>query len=174
MSFDERIKFDLHDNWDPSLFTNPLEHNDDNYMYIVYAVTDPNDSSLAAATTRQMATSIITNGQGTSVNVDIISNPTDIYKKPIICGSVVDSKKHGTWKGVGLILRVPKQNILYASSSDAGTNMTDREGTIKRFAHTILKSPQQTLDGASEFGYTEVVMLGETEFGRVESIRSFL
>lgn len=155
-------------------FTDPLHHNDARFRYIVHAlrlneVPDPNNTS-----------------PWTSAN-SILADPNAKLRNwfAISC-SLIDQAHRQTFKGCGLILRVPVENILTTHTGDLGfpnqvgavlppwanTPATKRQATgallekIRDYdvAHGGLHTPSQVLAGTGRrnTAYNEIVVTGST------------
>ena len=155
-------------------FTDPRSHNDARFRYIVHALRlneNPNPNNTSPWTS---ANSILANPNARLQNWFAIS-----------C-SLIDQAHPETFKGCGLILRVPVENILTTHTGDqafpnhagavlppwANTPATKIEATgallekIREYdaAHGGLHTPSQVLAGTGRgnTAYNEIVVTGST------------
>lgn len=157
--------------WD-NITTDPNMHDEENYIYLVHAI------NLETKYIRDK----IRFSEGNfdeSQNINLSVRPLDINKLKIICCSligkgIINGKKFEqlhTWAQVGLILKVPKQNILRSGTSDLGSNFVDSEQEINKYNGADKGDPVDLL--FNSHGYNEVVVQGSTSFGNVEVVGVF-
>lgn len=162
--------------WD-EIVTEPQEHNDKSYVYIVHAI----QTGIGHIFRNLIA--VRENGGKTRKSIDLTKEPNRISEMQTISCSIIgkrDKNEEGltfeslhTWANVGVILKVPSQNILRVGNSDLGSNFVNPEEEIKKYKGSDIGNPEDILI-SSERQYNEVVVMGETEFGKVEVAGVFL
>ncbi len=188
-------RFAKRSEWEPRFFTNPWNHNDAQYMYIVHSIM--RDASQVGAVWNQGATQSDLEAfnelrakyigyarlkkdnlrQTLWVNFcrQYLDNP-NILRQNIISSSVIDQNKHATYYPFGFILRVPPECVYITSSSDvAVANRTDdilAELHSKSLSKTQgkIRSPRKILAGTTgingDTGYNEIVVIGTSPEGK--------
>lgn len=162
---------DLFKEWRNIEFSDPNSHNPEQYIYLVHAIKE-----------RDGLRDMIKLKEGCKEEqYDLIENPRDISKMGTISCSLIGKGKNRegreyeqleTWADIGLILKVPIENILRSGNSDLGANFVDSNAEINRYKNDYKGDPYALLD--KSVGYNEVVVQGETEFGKVEVIGAFI
>lgn len=140
--------------WD---LTDPRTHDPENFRYIIHAIPDEMQQMFGVARMIDASKSNVKLEKPADPFID----PEGFLKRSFISCSVIDQVHRGTWAGAGLILRVPKQNILKASPSDLGTipdaRYTKREPNLPNAQKILEQTPQDS--------YNEVVITGTSEEG---------
>lgn len=138
--------------WD---MTDPRKHNPKNFRYIVYTVTDPE---------RQKDRSQRYQEAGLDINEipNPLTDPNGFIERDFISCSLIDHDHRATMGFAGVILKVPRRNIIEASPHDIG--FTDDRYMLFYppenipSAEDILRQTDTT-DGK----YNEVIVKGEID-----------
>ena len=162
---------DLCKGWRNIKFSDPNSHDPKQYIYLVHAIKE-----------RDIIRDLIKKEKGCKEEqYDLIENPRDISKMGIISCSLIGRGKDRegreyeqleTWADIGLILKVPIENILRSGNSDLGANFVDSNAEINRYKNDYKGDPYALL--YHSVGYNEVVVQGKTEFGEVEVVGAFI
>ena len=162
---------DLFKEWRNIEFSDPNSHNPEQYIYLVHAIKE-----------RDGFRDMIKLKEGCKEKqYDLIKNPRDISKMGTISCSLIGKGKNRegreyeqleTWADIGLILKVPIENILRSGNSDLGANFVDSNAEINRYKNDYKGDPYALL--YYSVGYNEVVVQGKTEFGEVEVVGAFI
>lgn len=147
--------------WSPNNFTDPSNHNDQNYRYIIHGLQGNvvkvfRDENTVASrfddwVTRYSNTPGANYQQGgvgvmPSIRIkmyqEYLRNPS-LLKTDIISCSVIAHQANGTYTDFGFILRVPTQNVMLTSARDLAykNRRGDQRAEIERYAST---TPMQT------------------------------
>ncbi len=100
-------------NWDPGFFTNPGTHNPKKFIYMVHAVQMP------------------------GLLTDLLQNK-NISTFDHFSTSIISQSHIQTFGDVGLILRVPAEKIIAASSRDMGSGSAIQRAGNKEFYDSLL------------------------------------
>lgn len=196
-------RFAKRSEWEPRHFTNPWNHNDASYMYIVHSIMR-DASQVSAITTQGPAQSdlesfnelrakyigyarVATEHQRQILRVDFcrqyLDNPS-ILRQNIISCSVINENKHSTYYPFGFILRVPPECVYVTSSTDvAVANRTDDILAELQRVHvrqqSKIRSPRKIIDNTrrlnGDTGYNEIVIVGTSPEGKqIDAIGLFV
>tara|TARA_Y100000310_G_scaffold124700_1_gene123391 strand:- start:15784 stop:16950 length:1167 start_codon:yes stop_codon:yes gene_type:complete len=161
--------------WETSM-TNPLNHNSQNFRYLVHALSLPNNSGDLIL--RIFALEQCISGEGKLVNIDLLGKPFDISKKPIISTSLIDHNKSATFKDAGLILSVHEDNVLRTAYEDIGTNFPGKDALeeLNNLRDTEgIGDPEHVLTRSNPYSHNEVVLTGTSKSGhKVQPIGLFV
>lgn len=147
-------------------FTNPSDHNNERYRYLIHGLASPIGRSI-----QQIAMIEHNLGDRHANPINLEEEPEKINEKIRISASVIDEKRRSTWGDVGLILSTPPENIRGIYSADAGTPWyDDAVGVESTLSCTIEELLEQTTPGL----YNEVVLTGTTSAGKVELVGFFV
>lgn len=152
------------DSWAETSFTDPAHHANQAYRYIVHGMKRPAED-----------------GSSTVKYWQLLATPTIIQNWVAISCSVIDQAHRVTYRPYGLILRVPKSNVLTAHSADqmfsnhAGADVPVGASTMDKIKlaaeiknHIIgkdaqyggLKTPLEILQATQPDSKNEVVVMG--------------
>lgn len=160
---------DLWSKWRSLEFSDPNNHNPNDYIYIVHAIQNGNNIR-----------NLIKLREGSvEKQYDLIRHPRDVSKMGTISCSLIGKGRHNgirfeqleTWAQIGLILKVPVENIVRCGKSDLEANFVDSNAEIKKHINDDKGDPWDLL--LHGYGYNEVVVQGETEYGKVDVIGVF-
>lgn len=189
-------RFGKRSTWDPIHFTDPLQHNDGSYMYLVHTImgeaskvaevmvgggsTQQDQQNFQAMLRRYIGYSTIDRKNPIKKRLmvrfyeEYLKNPA-ILRKNIVSSSVISHAKHATYYPFGLIMRVPQECIYITSPSDVG--VANRTSDIlaelqdkQQKAQSQIYSPQEILQATTgadgDTGYNEVVVIGTAPEGK--------
>lgn len=139
----------------------PNRHDPNNYIYVVHSLNtaDVTDTKRIFGSANE--------------RVNLIQTPQRISKIPIISALLVSQDKPMTYgMGIGLILKVPEENIFSTREVDLQSNQVrDLLGTapklaadkiVQKFNKYGLASPQKLLSSTPSDFYNEILLLGRT------------
>ena len=188
--------FSTRTTWDPGRFTNPTNHNDGTFRYVItgvvkapvkiackgFGATDQDTQNFVAYIKKFPPDFLTTDEKGkgnlkkTTLNIKpalrYLSSP-DALRYDIISTSVIDQEHKATYFPWGFILRVPPENIISAQFKDQGvanrpTNVITEMERVHR--DKGLATPEEVLAATTgrngETGYNEVVVLGTSPEGK--------
>ena len=93
--------------WLPSEFTDPRNHNEKNFRYLVHTID------------------VYGNGYSAQASYDYLMNSIAGNPCSALSVSAINQDMRGTFGDMGFILRVPAENVIFAKSTDMGTvNLT--------------------------------------------------
>lgn len=135
--------------------TNPLYHNEDNYRYIIHAVTNEEQSKSLEMNRLAM----IKEGEEMEKIQEgsVFDDPENFLKRRFISTSIIDEVHRGLWSQAGVILDVPEGNIIKANSHDIGSIPNER---ILKTKEQQLLDASQILKETSKEDYNEIVVSG--------------
>jgi hypothetical protein len=152
------------DSWAETNFTDPAQHANQAFRYIVHGMKRPAED-----------------GSSTIKHWQLLATPTIIQNWVAISCSVLDQTHRATYRPYGLILRVPKSNILTTHSADqmfsnhAGAEVPVDASAMDRIRlaaeiknHIIgkdaeyggLKTPAEILQATQQGSKNEIVVMG--------------
>lgn len=154
-----------YDAWKSLELTEVKNYSQNDFKFIVHAINTPGD---------QMSNflffeKLMSNGEeDKSQNIDLINQAKRISERKLISCSLISNTKLGMLKSVGLILKMPVENILFASERDLGVSLLNPDEVIKLYEKEPLVSPVTLL--SNPIGYNEVLIQGTTAFGKIEVV----
>jgi hypothetical protein len=154
------------DQWGPEHFSDPAKHAGNRFRYIVHALQDPSEDV----------------ENEVQVN-DLLQNPTGILQRRVaISCSVIDQDHRQTYRNYGLVLSVPKENILTTHPKDqyfsnaAGTGVYSARNSAALVEHIRekdgkyrgLSTPSEILrhTGGGYGKINEIVVTGTSPEGK--------
>ncbi len=154
------VELEMNKIW-TGLTTNPKRHKEYDFRYIVHAIQP---ESLRVG--RDVAVmKLLSEGDVNEVDsgrwVDLLNNPSDINKKPLISASYIDQSHQETWGSVGFILEVPAENILGTYPQDVGTPFFEGVEYVKsklKNREREIMTPEKLLRQSQE--YNELLLTG--------------
>ena len=153
--------------WGPHAFTDPTNHNDSNYRYIIHglqgnAVKVYRDANTVTSRfddwVKRYKTTPGTNYNAGGVGVDAsirikmyqeyLRDPS-LLRTDIISSSVVSHVANGTYTDFGFIMRVPAANVMLTSDRDLAykNRRGDQRAEIERYAGQQMLTPTQVVQG---------------------------
>lgn len=147
--------------WTNFRTTNPEKHDENEFIYLVHMIQNPAMGGFLRDIIR------INEGGSLSDKINLCKNPNKINEMETISCSLIGkgSTPNGipfeqldTWANVGLILKVPYENILRCGTSDLGANFVDPKSEIEKHKNDDKGDPYNLL--LKSLGYNEVVVMG--------------
>ncbi|MCL4353690.1 hypothetical protein M1615_04510 [Patescibacteria group bacterium] len=151
--------------------TDPREHQDNRFRYLVYAFNPS-----AAIDQRIVSVAVAQAGLETRQKdslVDLLKNPEGIAQRDSLSLSLIDENHRATWGSFGLIVEVPKPNVILVSASDIGSIHASIDLLKQQAQQHPPISGNQLLANSSPDNYNEVVTLGKSEYGKIKVIGFF-
>ena len=164
--------------WETSM-TDPSQHSDSRFRYLVHAVW-PKHSSSRLVQTIAILEKVRAGAIEIQDSIDLLEHPERIVDKPIISTSLIDRDHLATWAPGGYILRVPVDNVLQTASSDCGTDFMGFNGDALQRLYDErdrlgIAHPDAVLDQTSPRVYNEIVVAGTGKTGKkVEIVGVFV
>ncbi len=112
-------------------FTNPNNHNNDKYCYIVHGLIGPEARIKQKIFLSDIKTS------DNSQDIDLLQYPEKVSERKILSASIIDQNHKTTWGSAGLILDVSYENVIAAYREDVSTPFFDIEHVKKEKVPTI-------------------------------------
>lgn len=137
--------------------TDPRHHNPDSFRYIVHALADEEDLTESNASDHYRAG--LETGLEVEEPVDPRVDPAGFLGRKYISCSLIDQDHQDTSGMTGVILAVPRENILQASGHDMGVTYNDQVYRLDADPH--LPSPDEVLEQTLPGDYNEVLISGE-------------
>lgn len=152
------------DSWAETNFTDPAQHANQAFRYIIHGMKRPSEDASSKIKYSQL-----------------LANPTLMQNWVAISASLIDQAHRATYRPYGLILRVPKNNVLTTHSADqmfsnhAGADVPIGASAIDKINlaaeiknHIIgkdalyggLKTPTEILQATQQGSKNEVVVMG--------------
>lgn len=91
--------------WDPKFFTNPEDHDHNNFRYVVHMI------SRHHLRTKRSAEKIFS----------YLASTVSRNSNALLSATVIDNTNNGTFGSIGFIIRVPKENFVVANPEDIGS-----------------------------------------------------
>lgn len=183
--------------WAPENFSDPENHNDNNFRYIIHGIAGA-PSRVAEAmrgnASEEETYRKVLNQYARDLTVEDTRNPLkknlnikfykqylenpDIMKTIIISATVIDTDHRAAYYPFGFILKVPPECVYSTFPSDQGvknrTNQIIGElSRVHEFAGKIL-TPAEVLQGTTgkngDTGYNEIVLVGTAPEGKQVSV----
>lgn len=164
--------------WENFSCSNPQEHNNEQFVYIVHSILNDSFARLL-----QQTSDIIEGiNVGENTFIDLTKNPELVASKKIIsCSLIGKGVINGqsffvptTYSNVGIILKVPYHNILYSDIEDLGTDYLKPDEIINFYTNKLDKGPIDLLFNTNIDSWNEVLVRGTTQYGSIEVIGVFL
>lgn len=136
--------------------TDPNVHNVNDFLYIVHGVTSERDFgavSLAAARSELMKSSV----DGDIVTGNAFHRTEEFLNRKFISASLIDQVHRATFRPVGVILEVPRSNIVAASHTDMGSMPSAYLEKGRRF---VPENVSAILEKTSPNQYNEIIVSG--------------
>lgn len=160
---------EIRKSWEAS-FTDPKEHNPNNFCYLVYGFVGKGERTLQKLDRLDMHAKDKPQPYWDE-EINLFENPRRISEKKIVATSVINQNHTQTFSSAGLILKVPFENIVGFSPVDVGSSgspervMSKLRGKISTIEELLQQTPR--------YSHNEVVLLGKTAYGEVEVIGSW-
>lgn len=194
-----RGRFTKRSDWEPALLTDPADHDNDNYVYLVHTLmgqaSKVAEVMARGATQGDIAAYDELRSRYEGFSSEDTKNPIkkrllvrfyqqyleepDIIRKNIISSSVISEAKHATYYPFGFIMRVPPECIYITSPKDVGvanrtsdilSEMQDKQ----KKAQSTIYPPQEILTHTTgmdgDTGYNEVVVVGTSPEGKTVDV----
>lgn len=153
--------------------TNPKNHNPSSFRYLVYGINPMAKLTIPSIMHQEISDRT---GKGKSVDdsvrsgqsVDLLAHPEQLVRRASLSMSLIDQEHLGTWGSGGLIVQVPRGNVLLTSSEDLGA----ANWNIDRLRERGKKEPPIEagilLQKTTPSNYNEVVAVTQTESGNIQ------
>lgn len=139
-------------------FTDPKDHHDDRFCYLVTGIMTGADSTL------KQLLYLKSDLYEPERSIDLFEEPLEILKKELISSTIVDQDHRGTFGSCGLILVTPYENVIAAYSEDAGSHF-DWEKLKK--PNTIVPTIPEIMEATYQTDHNEIVLKGTSSSGSV-------
>src|SRR5581483_5871762 len=156
MLFPDR-ELEVRSSWEES-FTDPTQHNPNNYRYLVHSVTDELLSGIVLTELHKAGL------YESSLEFDLVRNPERIKDRKILACSVIDQYHPGTYSSLGgFILNAPFTNILGAFPGDIGSLSFRNPETFFQKYGSLNVTVAELMIRTHPRSYNEVVLTGGGE-----------
>jgi len=142
--------------------TDPKHHNPEKFRYIVHALSDDEDLDFSLAMEHYRGG--LDSGFPIEHPIDPRVNPKEFLQKKYLSCSLIDQDHQDTTGMTGLILAVPKENILRAHPMDLGT--TYNEEVFNLDSDPDLPDAQDILEQTMPSYYNEVLITNTSKTGK--------
>lgn len=153
--------------------TDPKDHNPTSFCYLVYGINSMAKLTVPSIMHQEISDRV---DRGESVDdsikagqaVDLLAHPEQLTRRVSLSMSLIGQEHLGTWGSGGLILQVPRGNVLLTSDQDLGA----ANWNIKRLQERSKKEPpmeaEALLQRTTPSSYNEVVAATQTENGAIQ------
>lgn len=151
--------------------TDPREHQDNRFRYLVHAFNPHSSIDREWVDFVAKQSGLETTEKGIPVNLFV--KPEDISQRSALSLSLIDEKHRATWGNYGLIVEVPRANVILVSTSDSGSVPAVESILREQIRRNPPMNGDQLIANSSPNTYNEVVSLGKTESGEAKVVGFF-
>ncbi len=153
--------------------TDPRHHKPRNFRYTVYGIDLMSKLGMTMQGIDFMQRGEASQEEAKKQGINLLRKPEAVAERVGVSMSLIDQDHIGTWGNSGLIIEVPVDNMIAASTTDLGSGGTSAEW-LKRIGRlNSIQGADQILLGSGKDNYNEIVAWGTSEDGSPLKLAGF-
>lgn len=143
--------------------TEPLQHNPENYRYLVHAINPFSQMNALTITLYDARDGITYDKAWGDQKISMYDRPERLAERVSLSMSLIDQDHTGTWGAAGLIVEAPKHNVVLTSSSDTGAHNNNLDFLMRQADKYGVQDGDTLLSLSYPGSYNEVVAVANRD-----------